>query len=50
MLVYGGVLIIMMLVRRQGLMGGREYSLRLRWFDQPEKAIYTKGDKFLPAD
>ena len=50
MLVYGGVLIIMMLVRRQGLMGGREYSLRLRWFDEPEKVVYTKGDKFLPTE
>ena len=50
MLVYGGVLILMMLVRRQGLMGGREYSLRLRWFDEPEKVVYTKGDKFLPTE
>ena len=50
MLVYGGVLIIMMLMRRQGLMGGREYSLRLRWFDEPEKMVYTKGDKFLPSE
>lgn len=50
MLVYGGVLIIMMLVRRQGLLGGREYSLRLRWFDEPDKAVYTRGDKFLPTE
>ncbi len=50
MLVYGGVLIIMMLVRRQGLLGGREYSLRLRWFDEPEKVVYTRGDKFLPTE
>jgi branched-chain amino acid transport system permease protein len=50
MLVYGGVLIIMMLVRRQGLLGGRDYSLRLRWFDVPEKVVYTRGDKFLPTE
>ena len=50
MLVYGGVLIIMMLVRRQGLLGGRDYSLRLRRFDEPEKVVYTRGDKFLPTE
>jgi branched-chain amino acid transport system permease protein len=50
MLVYGGVLIIMMLVRRQGLLGGRDYSLRLHWFDEPEKIVYTRGDKFLPNE
>ena len=50
MLVYGGVLITMMLVRRQGLLGGRDYSLRLPWFDEPEKNIYTRGDKFLPIE
>jgi branched-chain amino acid transport system permease protein len=50
MLVYGGVLIIMMLVRRQGLLGSKDYSLRLRWFDEPEKIVYTRGDKFLPTE
>ena len=50
MLVYGGVLITMMLVRRQGLLGGRDYSLRLPWFDDPEKNVYTRGDKFLPIE
>ena len=50
MLVYGGVLIIMMLVRRQGLLGGRDYSLRLRRFDEPEKVVFTRGDKFLPTE
>lgn len=50
MLVYGGVLIIMMLVRRQGLLGGRDYSLQLRRFDEPEKVVYTRGDKFLPTE
>ncbi len=50
MLVYGGVLITMMLVRRQGLLGGRDYSLRLPWFDEPKKKVYTRGDKFLPIE
>ena len=50
MLVYGSVLIIMMLVRRQGLLGGKNYSLRLTWFDDRETAVYTRGDKFLPTD
>jgi len=40
----------MMLVRRQGLLGGRDYSLRLRRFDIPEKVVYTRGDKFLPTE
>jgi branched-chain amino acid transport system permease protein len=50
MLVYGSVLIIMMLVRRQGLLGGKNYSLRLTWFDDRHTAVYTRGDKFLPTE
>ena len=50
MLVYGSVLIIMMLVRRQGLLGGKNYSLRLSRFDDQKKAVYARGDKFLPAE
>lgn len=50
MLVYGGILVMMMLVRRQGLLGGRHYSLRLPWFDEQPTAVYTRGDKFLPED
>lgn len=50
MLVYGSVLIIMMLVRRQGLLGGKNYSLRLTWFDEQQKTVYTRGDKFLPTE
>jgi branched-chain amino acid transport system permease protein len=50
MLVYGSVLIIMMLVRRQGLLGGRHYSLRLTRFDDQKQVVYTRGDKFLPSD
>jgi len=48
MFVYGGILVLMMLVRRQGLLGGRPYSLRLTWFDEAGTAVYTWGDKFLP--
>lgn len=47
MFVYGGVLIVMMLVRRQGLLGGRDVRLRLTRFDPPP-AVYGRGDKFLP--
>ncbi|MCP4625031.1 MAG: branched-chain amino acid ABC transporter permease [bacterium] len=50
MLVYGSVLIIMMLVRRQGLLGGKNYSLRLTRFDDQQEAVYARGDKFLPAE
>ena len=50
MLVYGSVLIIMMLVRRQGLLGGKSYSLRLPWFDETDKVVFTRGDKFLPDE
>jgi len=47
MIIYGGILVVMMLVRREGLLGGRDYSLRLRFLDEPEPE-YTQGDKFLP--
>jgi branched-chain amino acid transport system permease protein len=50
MFVYGGILIVMMLLRRQGLLGGRPYSLRLARFDEPEKKVYLRGDKFLPEE
>jgi len=50
MLVYGGILVVMMLVRRQGLLGGRNYSLRLPWFDDRPEAVYSRGDKFLPDE
>jgi branched-chain amino acid transport system permease protein len=48
MFVYGGVLIVMMLVRRQGLLGGRSYNLRWTRFDPAPARIYDRGDKFLP--
>jgi len=50
MLVYGSVIIIMMLVRRQGLLGGKNYSLRLTRFDDQKATVYARGDKFLPED
>ncbi len=50
MFVYGGILILMMLVRRQGLLGGRQYSLRWRRFDPQDKIEYRRGDKFLPLE
>jgi len=48
MFVYGGVLVVMMLVRRQGLMGGRSFRLRLTRFDPATARVYGRGDKFLP--
>jgi branched-chain amino acid transport system permease protein len=48
MFVYGGILIVMMLVRRQGLLGGRSYRLRLTRFDPSPVRVYQRGDKFLP--
>ncbi len=50
MIIYGSILIVMMLVRRQGLLGGRPYSLRLRWFEDTEKKVFSRGDKFLPLE
>jgi len=50
MFVYGGILVVMMLVRRQGLLGGRPYSLRLGRFDGTERKVYLRGDKFLPDE
>ncbi len=48
MFVYGGILVVMMLVRRQGLLGGRPFSLRLTRFDPAPEKVYSRGDKFLP--
>ncbi len=50
MFIYGGVLILMMLVRREGLFGRDRYSLRWRRFDEKETVVYERGDKFLPSD
>lgn len=50
MFVYGGILVVMMLFRRQGILGGRDYSLRLPWFHEGPKQVYLRGDKFLPDE
>jgi len=50
MFVYGGILIAMMLFRRQGILGDRDYTLQLPWFQERPKAVYARGDKFLPED
>ena len=47
MFVYGGILVIVMLVRPYGLFGGRNISLRLKIFDE-KKETFARGDKFLP--
>ena len=46
MFVYGGVLVAVMLIRPNGLLGGRAVSLRWRIFDEKKKD-YQRGDKFL---
>lgn len=50
MFVYGGILIVMMLFRRQGILGDRDYTLQLPWFKEGPKVVYARGDKFLPDD
>ena len=50
MFVYGSILVVMMLVRRQGLLGDKQYSLRWKKFDEKEEKVYERGDKFLPDD
>lgn len=50
MFIYGGVLIVMMLVRREGIFGGEHYSLRLTRFDPETDPVYERGDKFLPDE
>lgn len=50
MFVYGGILIAMMLFRREGILGGRDYSLKLKWFQKTPKVVYTRGDKFIPEE
>jgi len=50
MFIYGGVLVVMMLFRRQGIFGGKHYSLRWRRFEERKDVAYQRGDKFLPDD
>lgn len=49
MIIYGTVLIATMLLRREGLCGGREWRLRLDWPPRAAK-VYGRGDRFLAAD
>ena len=46
MFVFGGVLVAVMLIRPNGMFGGRAINLRWRIFDEKEKE-YQRGDKFL---
>ena len=47
MIVYGGLLVAMVLIRREGLFGGREYSLKITWPPE-ERESFDRGDRFLP--
>ncbi|MDR3372237.1 MAG: branched-chain amino acid ABC transporter permease [Ancalomicrobiaceae bacterium] len=48
MIIFGTVLVGTMLLRREGLLGGREYSFLITW--PPRKKVdYGKGDRFLDA-
>lgn len=49
MIIYGMLLIFMMLFRREGLLGGKEYSLVLTW-PRKKSDTYTTGDKFLISE
>jgi branched-chain amino acid transport system permease protein len=49
MIIFGTVLVGTMLLRREGLLGGREYSFLITWPPR-KKADYGKGDRFLDAD
>jgi branched-chain amino acid transport system permease protein len=49
MIIFGTVLVGTMLIRREGVMGGREYSFLITWPPR-KKANYGKGDRFMDAD
>ena len=49
MIIYGTVLIATMLLRREGLFGGRAWRLQLGW-PPSQKPVYARGDRFLAAD
>lgn len=49
MLLYGLVLILVILIRPQGLFGGHSYSLRLNIFNRRPERTY-RGDRFLPPE
>lgn len=49
MIIFGAVLVGTMLIRRQGLVGGREYSFLLQW-PRKKRVDYGKGDQFMDVD
>ncbi|MEO8410309.1 MAG: branched-chain amino acid ABC transporter permease, partial [Propionivibrio sp.] len=49
MIIYGMVLIATMLLRREGLVGGREWRFTIDWPPRP-KQVYARGDRFLADD
>jgi branched-chain amino acid transport system permease protein len=48
MVFYGTLLVLMMVFRSKGLLGGREYSLTITW-PPVKKTVYSRGDRFLDA-
>ena len=46
MIIYGSLLILTMLFRKEGILGGREFSFKIKWPPEKEK-IYSVGDRFL---
>ncbi len=49
MIIFGGVLIATMLLRREGLCGGREWRFTIDWPPR-EREAYARGDRFLAED
>ena len=49
MIIYGTLLILTMLFRKQGVLGGREYSLLIKWPPQ-KRTVYEVGDRFLVTE
>ena len=46
MIFYGTLLILMMIFRSKGLLGGREYPITITW-PRVAKTVYSQGDRFL---
>lgn len=49
MIIYGVLLIFMMLFRREGMLGDREYRFMLRWPPR-QKVQYGEGDRYMDVD
>jgi branched-chain amino acid transport system permease protein len=49
MILFGTVLVATMLLRREGLLGGREYSFLITW-PRRKTTDFGKGDRFLDGD